>query len=158
MRFDEALKRQKEQFEKRLEYDDLSRMLDEKPYLMFKAAKIRETYNSELPPFEFFFKNKGRGNAYRLNPSLECVAKTAEGEKELHRSDYMRNSVAMVGEQFSVLYKLGRNEKPIDLVTEMKIEYSDASNHEYIQEYELIVHKSGYADVRSYKEPQLLSS
>lgn len=130
----------------------------EKPYLVFQEARISDESDEKITRIDFIFKNKGRGAAYDIVPELECMAKTVEGQTMVYRCDAVQDPIAMVGEQFTTMWTLGYEQKLVDFIFTMPIEYQDASGRMYRQKYDLIFLASGGACIKNFAQPELVDA
>ena len=151
-----AEEQQKRYLEEKRRIEEVDR-LHEKPYLVFQEARISDE-SDEITRIDFIFKNKGRGAAYDIVPELECMAKTVEGKTKVYRCDAVQDPIAMVGEQFTTMWTLGYEQKLVDFVFTMPIEYQDASGRNYRQQYELIFLASGSACIKNFAQPELVDA
>lgn len=150
-----AEEQQKRYLEEKRRIEEVDR-LHEKPYLVFQEARISDESDEKITRIDFIFKNKGRGAAYDIVPELECMAKTVEGKTKVYRCDAVQDPIAMVGEQFTTMWTLGYEQKLVDFVFTMPIEYQDASGRNYRQQYELIFLASGSACIKNFAQPELV--
>lgn len=153
--YEEGLLAQKEQFEIQLKRAEEVERIQEQPYLVFKEARISEESDEKVTRIDMFFVNKGRGAAYDIIPVLECKANTVQGEAVLRRCDAIQDPIAMVGETFKTMWTLGYEEKLVDFITLLPISYTDASGRKYVQKYDIIFNKAGYASIRNFAQPEL---
>ena len=152
--YEEGLLAQKEQFEIQLKRAEVIERIQEQPYLVFKEAKISEESDDRVTRIDMYFINKGRGAAYDILPTLECTANTIHGEKVLHRCDAIQDPIAMVGETFKTMWTLGCDVDLIDFITYLPINYTDASGRKYVQKFDIIFNKAGYASIRNFAQPE----
>mgnify|MGYP004514373015 FL=1 len=150
-----AEEQQKRYLEEKRHIEEVDR-LHEKPYLVFQEARISDESDEKITRIDFIFKNKGRGAAYDIVPELECMAKTVEGKTKVYRCDPVQDPIAMVGEQFTTMWTLGCEQKLVDFIFTMPIEYQDASGRKYRQKYDLIFLSSGDACIKNYAQPELV--
>lgn len=152
-----AEEQQKRYLEEKRRIEEVDR-LHEKPYLVFQEARISDESDEKITRIDFIFKNKGRGAAYDIVPELECMAKTVEGKTKVYRCDAVQDPIAMVGEQFTTMWTLGCEQKLVDFIFTMPIEYQDASGRNYRQQYELIFLASGSACIKNFAQPELVDA
>lgn len=150
-----AEEQQKRYLEEKRHIEEVDR-LHEKPYLVFQGARISDESDEKITRIDFIFKNKGRGAAYDIVPELECMAKTVEGKTKVYLCDPVQDPIAMVGEQFTTMWTLGCEQKLVDFIFTMPIEYQDASGRKYRQKYDLIFLSSGDACIKNYAQPELV--
>lgn len=152
-----AEEQQKRYLEEKRRIEEVDR-LHEKPYLVFQEARISDESDEKITRIDFIFKNKGRGAAYDIVPELECMAKTVEGQTMVYRCDAVQDPIAMVGEQFTTMWTLGYEQKLVDFIFTMPIEYQDASGRMYRQKYDLIFLASGGACIKNFAQPELVDA
>ena len=152
-----AEEQQKQYLEEKRHIEEVDR-LHEKPYLVFQEARISDESDEKITRIDFIFKNKGRGAAYDIVPELECMAKTVEGQTMVYRCDAVQDPIAMVGEQFTTMWTLGYEQKLVDFIFTMPIEYQDASGRMYRQKYDLIFLASGGACIKNFAQPELVDA
>lgn len=140
--------------EEKKRFEEIERF-HEQPYLVFKEAKISPESDEEVKRIDMFFINKGRGSAYDIIPDLECTANTIYNEVVLNRCDAIQDPIAMVGEKFKTMWTLGYRIELVDFVTTISIKYSDASGRKYIQRFNIIFNKKGYASITNFAQPEL---
>ncbi|MDY4616777.1 MAG: hypothetical protein SO445_03545 [Lachnospiraceae bacterium] len=153
--YEEGLRAQREQLEIQLERAEEVERIQEQPYLVFKEARISEKSDARVKRIDMNFVNKGRGAAYDIIPVLECTAKTMDGEAMLRRADAIQDPIAMVGEKFNTLWTLGYGTEVTDFTVSIPINYTDASGRKYVQVFDIIFHKEGYASVTNFANPEL---
>lgn len=153
--YEEGLRAQREQLEIQLERAEEVERIQEQPYLVFKEARISEKSDARVKRIDINFVNKGRGAAYDIIPVLECTAKTMDGEVMLRRADAIQDPIAMVGEKFNTLWTLGYGTEVTDFTVSIPINYTDASGRKYVQVFDIIFHKEGYASVTNFANPEL---
>ncbi len=153
--YEEGLLAQKEQFEIQLKRAEEIERIQEQPYLVFKEAKISEESDDRVTRIDMYFINKGRGAAYDIVPVLKCAANTIQGEKVLSRCDAIQDPIAMVGETFKTMWTLGCDVELVDFITYLPINYTDASGRKYVQKFDIIFNKTGYASIRNFAQPEL---
>lgn len=86
------------------------------------------------------------------------MAKTVEGQTMVYRCDAVQDPIAMVGEQFTTMWTLGYEQKLVDFIFTMPIEYQDASGRMYRQKYDLIFLASGGACIKNFAQPELVDA
>lgn len=153
--YEESLESQNKQFEIELEHSKEIERLHEQPYLVFAEAKISTESDEKITRIDMLFINKGRGSAYDIIPSLKCTAKTMHGEVMLTRCEPIQDPIAMVGEKFRTMWTLGYETDLVDFVVTIPINYSDASGRKYVQRFDIIFNKSGYASITNFAKPEL---
>lgn len=153
--YEESLENQNKQFEIELKHREENERIHEQPYLVFVEAKISSESDERVTRIDILFINKGRGSAYDIIPDLECKVKTKRGETTLSRCEPIQDPIAMVGEKFRTMWTLGYDQELVDFTGSIPINYSDASGRRYVQRFEIIFNKSGYACVRNFATPEL---
>lgn len=146
---------QKEQFEIQIKQAEEIERMHEQPYLVFKEAKLSEESDNKIVRIDMYFINKGRGAAYDITPELRCEADTTHGNVVLSRCDAIQDPIAKVGEKFKTVWSLGYDKGVEDFVTYIPINYTDASGRKYVQRFNIIFNKSGYASITNFAQPEL---
>lgn len=145
----------KEQYEMQLKRAEEVERIQEQPYLVFKEARISEESDEKVTRIDMYFVNKGRGAAYDIIPVLECEANIIHGKVVLRRCDAIQDPIAMVGETFKSMWTLGYEVDLVDFRTLLPINYTDASGRKYVQKFDIVFNKAGYANIRNFAQPEL---
>lgn len=153
--YEESLENQNKQFEIELKRSEKIERLREQPYLVFMEAKISTESDEKITRIDMLFKNKGRGSAYDIIPSLKCKAKTMHSEVTLTRCEPIQDPIAMVGEKFRTMWTLGYETDLVDFIVTIPINYSDASGRKYVQQFDIVFNKIGYASITNFAKPEL---
>lgn len=151
----EESRNQRDRYEEDKRIFEERERLHEQPYLVFMEAKISPESDSEVKRIDMFFINKGRGSAYDIMPDLKCPAITICNKAVLARCDAIQDPIAMVGEKFKTMWTLGYKTELVNFVTTISINYSDASGRKYIQRFNIIFNKDGYASITNFAQPEL---
>lgn len=154
--YEEQIRIQKEQFDTQLSASEKIRLIQEKPYLIFKEASISKESDEDCKRIDFSFVNKGRGAAYGLIPELKCEATTLNGKKVLSRCDPVIDPIVLVGECFSTMYTLGYKEPLESFKTNISLDYEDASGRKYKQEFSITYNEKGYGVAMNFPDPILV--
>ena len=78
-----------------------------------------------------------------------------DGEALLRRADAIQAPIAMVGEKFNTLWTLECDTELVDFMASIPINYTDASGRKYVQVFDIIFHKEGYASITNFANPEL---
>lgn len=156
-RYEEESRNQRDRYEEeKRRHDEIAR-LHEQPYLVFKKAKISPESEENIKKIDILFTNKGQGSAYNIVPDLKCEVNPIynNGIVELTRCDPIQDPIAVVGEEFKTMWTLGYKVELVSFTTTISINYSDASGRKYVQRFNIIFNKEGYASITNFAQPEL---
>lgn len=149
--YEKTISLQREQYEREIEYSKEMTRIQKRPYLVIDGKTNCSCYGNSDHHLVIYFRNKGNGSAFKINPMIETKASNGN---VIGREDAIQDPIIMVNEICETKWRFNSDKRNFEF--SINIEFEDMSAQMYQQTFVLTLDESLHIMVKNYAEPELI--